>query len=441
VKHFVALLINPFVYDFAAYNFWSKPLGLLYIGSILRKNGFEVYLLDCMEPDEKTRKEDGRSHYLREKVEKPEVLRGIEKPLRRYGISEKELRRKLELLKKPDIVLITSLMTYWYTGSLEVARIVKEVYPESKTVLGGLYPTLCEEHARKRASLFDLILKKGELNELYEYIEGTFSLRLSFKPEERDLDTIPYPALDLYEKIDFVPIMTSVGCVFRCKYCSTPYLSPKINKRQPERVIKEIYHWRSLGVKRFVIYDDCFLYDKKNHAIPILKGIEPLSKAIEIFNPNALNAAFVDPEISELLFRSGFREVRIGLESVNPETQRKTGGKVDIPVFEKAVKYLKEAGFRKENIHVYLLAGLPFQSWEEVKEGIDYVLSMGCTPHIAEYAPCPHTEIFEKYGDLARFPIREEPLFQNNSLFPFASDRFTEAHLQFLKSYLRKRIQ
>ncbi len=29
------LLINPWIYDFAAYSFWSSPLGLLYVGSIL----------------------------------------------------------------------------------------------------------------------------------------------------------------------------------------------------------------------------------------------------------------------------------------------------------------------------------------------------------------------------------------------------------------------
>ena len=30
------LLINPWITDFAAYNFWIKPLGLLYIASLLK---------------------------------------------------------------------------------------------------------------------------------------------------------------------------------------------------------------------------------------------------------------------------------------------------------------------------------------------------------------------------------------------------------------------
>ena len=31
------LLINPPIYDVAAYGFWSAPLGLLYVGAVLRK--------------------------------------------------------------------------------------------------------------------------------------------------------------------------------------------------------------------------------------------------------------------------------------------------------------------------------------------------------------------------------------------------------------------
>jgi hypothetical protein len=30
------LLVNPPVYDFAAYDLWAKPLGLLYLSSLLK---------------------------------------------------------------------------------------------------------------------------------------------------------------------------------------------------------------------------------------------------------------------------------------------------------------------------------------------------------------------------------------------------------------------
>ncbi|HNR65257.1 MAG TPA: radical SAM protein, partial [Atribacterota bacterium] len=43
------LLINPWIYDFTAYDFWSKPLGILYVAAILRKKGFDIDFIDCMD--------------------------------------------------------------------------------------------------------------------------------------------------------------------------------------------------------------------------------------------------------------------------------------------------------------------------------------------------------------------------------------------------------
>ena len=43
------LCINPWIYDFAAYDFWSKPLGLLYIAAYLRQFGLNVEVLDCLD--------------------------------------------------------------------------------------------------------------------------------------------------------------------------------------------------------------------------------------------------------------------------------------------------------------------------------------------------------------------------------------------------------
>ena len=43
------LLINPWICDFAAYDFWAKPIGLLYIGSILKKSGYNISYIDLVD--------------------------------------------------------------------------------------------------------------------------------------------------------------------------------------------------------------------------------------------------------------------------------------------------------------------------------------------------------------------------------------------------------
>ena len=44
------LLVNPYIYDFTAYDLWLRPLGLLYIAAILKKyTDSELYWLDVLD--------------------------------------------------------------------------------------------------------------------------------------------------------------------------------------------------------------------------------------------------------------------------------------------------------------------------------------------------------------------------------------------------------
>jgi len=436
MKPLKALLVNPYIYDFAAYNFWSSPLGLLYMGSILRDNGVEIRLIDAMEANEEKRKEDGRAPFIKEKVSKPASLKLVKKRFRRYGISPDELRKRFLETDRPDLVLVTSIMTYWYPGTQEVVRMARETFPGSKIIVGGIYPTLCDHLAADTLKEADLIVKNNEIGRFYAFVEDIFSVSLTKKPLIDDLDALPLPCYDLYENVNFVPLLTSFGCAFKCTYCATPYMYPGIVRRKPSSVIEEIRYWQERGVNKYVIYDDSFLYNKELFAKPLLKAITQLPEALQIYNPNAINAAFIDEELAELLTAAGFREVRIGLESVNPVLQKETGGKVTVKSFNNALRFLKNAGF-DNNIYAYVLAGLPFQKWEEVKEAIDYVIASGARPYIAEYTPIPHTVLFEQHHRSARYPIMEDAIYQNNALFPFAWDGFTEEKMIFLKKYAK----
>lgn len=431
-----ALLVNPYIYDFAAYNYWSSPLGLLYVGSILRDNGFEIELIDSMEITEKKQKEDGRAPFVKEKVIKPASLREVKKHFRRYGISPEELRKRFMETDTPDLVLITSIMTYWYPGTQEAVIMAREAFPKSKIIVGGIYPTLCDHLAAETLKEADLIVKSNEIERFYAFIEDAFSISLLKKPLMDDLDALPFPCYDLYDKVIFVPLLTSFGCVFKCTYCATPYMHPGIVRKKPSSVIKEIRHWQDRGVNKYVIYDDSFLYKKELFAKPLLKGIVQFPDTLQIYNPNAVNAAFIDEELAELLAGAGFQEVRIGLESANPVLQKETGGKVTLKSFQEALKFLKKAGFEK-NIYAYIMAGLPFQKWEEVKETVDYVAASGARPYLAEYTPIPHTILFEQHYRSARYPIMKDAIYQNNALFPFAWEGFTEEDMMFLKNHTR----
>ena len=188
-----ALLINPYIYDFAAYNFWSSPIGLLYIGSVLKINGFDVTLIDCLDVVDEKRKSDGRAPFLKKRADKPEVIKDIKKHFKRYGISHDEFIKRLCSVEKPDIVLITTIMTYWYVSTKEVLDITREIFPSSKILLGGIYPSLCYEHANASMINSDLVIKNTEIDKFYSFLEDTLNIKLSFKPSMYDFESLPFP--------------------------------------------------------------------------------------------------------------------------------------------------------------------------------------------------------------------------------------------------------
>ena len=441
VKHLKALLINPHIYDFAAYSFWSSPLGLLYVGGVLRQNGLHVTFIDSMKTVDEKRKADGRAPFVKENCPLPLPLpiRTTKKRLKRYGLSPDQLRDRLSLLDPPDLVLITTIMTYWYGGAREAAQTVRAVFPHSKIIMGGIYPSLCRDHALTTMKEADLILGHHEIDRLYRYMEETFSVTLSFKPSMYDLNALPYPAFDLSESLPFVPLLTSYGCAFNCTYCATPYMHPRMVRRDPAHVLEEIRHWHDRGVQRFVMYDDNLLYRSERYAKPLFNAVSRLPFTVDIYNPNAVNAAFLDRHTADILVAAGFRDIRLGLETIDPDTQRSTGGKVNLTIFERALDNLARAGFPMNKVGVYILSGLPFQKWQTVRAAIDYLSSFGVRAEIAEYTPIPHTALFDQHHAAARYPVAQDPFYQNNALFPYAWEGFTEEDLSNLKRYLKQK--
>ena len=121
------LLINPWITDFAAYNFWIKPLGLLSIGSLLRRNGFRISLVDCLDYSIKT-KGYGDGKFLKTKIETPLPLTSVPRNYSQYGIPEEMLLKKLSFPEEPNLICVSSGMTYWYPGVFKVIEITKKLF-------------------------------------------------------------------------------------------------------------------------------------------------------------------------------------------------------------------------------------------------------------------------------------------------------------------------
>jgi radical SAM superfamily enzyme YgiQ (UPF0313 family) len=437
------LLINPWIYDFSAYDFWNKPIGLLYLASLLRLNGANVFYVDCLDPyhpdmqygsqiQPPRRKVSGEGTYARQLIPKPEPLKGIPKNYHRYGITPGVFLKTVASLPVPDLILITSMMTYWYPAVFEMIRLLHQTFPGVPVVLGGNYVTLNAQHASRSGADFCLA-GPAELS-IPSLLKSLYSQDMRFLPDINHLDSYPYPSYDLIRHPDQVPIMTSRGCPYRCSYCASHLLNNRFMRRDPIQVVAEIEHWhRDLGIKHFSFYDDALLVDPDEMAVPFLKEMIRRSLPIQFHCPNGLHLREMTSDLSRLLFRAGFKTLRFGFETSDGLRQSSTGGKVDNNELIDAVVNLKQAGYRNEDIGVYLLCGLPGQSAEEVKESIRFVRSSGARPIIAEYSPIPGTGLWDEAVATSPYPIDVEPLFQNNSLFPCRNDSLTYEMYQTLK--------
>ena len=433
------LLVNPWIQDFAAYDFWAKPMGLLTIAALLRQHGLQVSYLDCLDRfhpgaqqvDPSAR--HGRGPYLKTRIAKPAGLEDVDRHFSRYGILPSWFEQDLKSLKRPDLVLVTSLMTYWYPGVQETIATIKSVFSDTPIVLGGIYARLSEEHAKNNSGADEVFAAPAEPN-IFSLIQRYTGHSVGLKFDPANLDSYPYPALDLQTRINYMPLLTSRGCPFSCAYCASHLLEPRRMLRSSESVVEEIHFWhRDYGVIDFILYDDAFLVDADNHAIPMLENIINVNLPIRFHTPNAIHIRGINGQTSRLMHRAGFHTLRLGLETVEFEHRQKLDKKVSEEEFRSAVGFLIAAGFDKSKMGAYLLAGLPGQSWDSIKQSIQTVKRCGITPVIAYYTPIPGTELWPRAVASSRYDLEADPIFTNNAVMPCRKESFSWEQISLLK--------
>jgi len=405
------LLVNPPVYDFALHDFWLKPFGLLRIAAKLRKQNIPFYFFDFLyKYDSRLLKiwtpkvdEYGRGKFYSIEVEKPEMLSFVPRKFRRFGLP-------LEYLKEDvsgehfDFVFITTGMTYWYIGVKEIIDFARKKWPRTQIVVGGVAATLMPDFYKTLGA--DIVVIRDDFTSLKK-------LGLELNIEIND-----FPDYSVYERVDYVVIRLVEGCPYRCSYCASYLLKPKIRftdvKLMADYIEGLYYHRR---VKDFVFYDDALLVNAQKYLRQLgdLLDVKRLTGKIRFHSPNALHVRYIDEKVAGLLKEMGFETIYLGVETINPERLKETGGKLTLEEFEKAVINLKKAGFKNDQITAYLLMGLPNQPPEEVISGLEILKKLKIRVMLSEYSPIPGTPLGERA--IKEYKI-EDPVLTNCSVFP-----------------------
>jgi hypothetical protein len=426
------LCINPWIYDFAAYNLWAEPLGLLTVAAVLRQAGHDLALIDCLDrhhPDapapQSSRDAYGCGRFAKVEVRKPPVLAHVPRRWGRYGLPLHVFEKELEAQPRPNAILVTSMMTYWYPGPFEAIRRVKAHWPEVPVALGGVYATLCTDHARAYSGADAVLPGPGETRVL-EWLSEVLPVGQAKMTEAWPGGIIP--AHDLRRPQGYVAVQTARGCPFHCPYCASHRLSPGgFARRAPDRVVHEIA-WcvESLGVQDVAFYDDALLVDAEQHIHLVLDGVIERGLRARFHTPNGLHARLIDRRLAQKMRQAGLVTIRLGLESADPERQVRDGGKVDERSFAGAVEALLEAGFSLHDMAAYVLIGRPGQRVSETLATVRFAHGLRIPVQPAQFSPIPGTVEWGAAVAAGDISTDADPLLHNNSIYPCADAKAWE---------------
>jgi len=392
--------INPFFDDYYCFHDYKyQPIGILSVLATLRAAGYEVAFLDSQTN-------------RRQQTRKPKELENTEGGYYRYGLGDKAFQLQLMKYANPQVILMTSSMTFRWHSIRDAIALTKEVFPNVPVVLGGIYATLAYEHALQHSGADFVVQGPGEAKALSLINELTGNKRQM--PE-----TLPFWAFDLLPpyKRNFAMLLTSYGCTRNCAHCASRLLYGGYKRRDVDEVIAEIddrYHRH--GVREFHFYDDDLLEDSPNHfEVWAKESIKRFPKA-RFHVPNALLIDQLTLRNAELMKELKVKPIVLGVDAVH-DAELLGRWWISYRAIKDTVSLLEQAGFKRYDIKIYIHVSHPTQTLRSLLETIRFLLELGVRPALNRYTPIPGTKLFDRENQ------SDDLSLLNNKIYPGAVSR------------------
>jgi len=356
----------------------EPPLGISYIGAMLKKSGYEVFLKDY-------EVEDFREEKLLNFIEKNEI----------------------------DIVGI-SFRTASYLSAKIFVKSLKKAKREVLIIAGGHHST-----AFPKKTILDLpcdLVVKGEgeytIIELVKAIEKkdplskikglTYMEKGEIVDNENsepivDLDKLPFPLRipSSHNHYTVETIITSRGCPFSCIYCDKGISTRQVKFRSSENVYNEIVEIiKEFPGKRIYFVDDHFFL-AKNHLYGLFDMIEKNNLHLKWICQ--ARADGVNLEMLKRAKRVGCELIMYGIESGDPDELIYMKKQSSVEAARKALLATKEAGIRAR---ANFMLGFPISTHKTVRNTIRFAKSVPLeVVRFFSVAPLPNTELWDRvYG-------------------------------------------
>jgi radical SAM superfamily enzyme YgiQ (UPF0313 family) len=148
----------------------------------------------------------------------------------------------------------------------------------------------------------------------------------------------------LYRMYFFWPVYFSRGCPHPCEYCAVQtYYSRSFRTRAVDDVIADVRELRTLGARRLLFLDDNPIA-RPEEAKELFRRLIPLD--VQWVSQATINVAR-DPELLDLVARSGARVLSIGFESLSEESLASVAKSFNRPSrFKEDIEKLRARGIQ-----------------------------------------------------------------------------------------------
>ncbi len=187
----------------------------------------------------------------------------------------------------------------------------------------------------------------------------------------RDLDAISSPYLaGILNAGDQEQLLleTIRGCVFRCKFCYYPKAYDGLYYVSSRKIAANLEHARENGAREVYLLDPTLNQRRDFLEFLTLLGAGNPDRRLEYYAE--LRAEGIKPEHARAMRSANFREVEIGLQSIDAATQERMDRRNHLPAFERGVRALQDEGI---HVKVDLIVGLPGDSVDSVRRGMHYL--------------------------------------------------------------------
>jgi radical SAM superfamily enzyme YgiQ (UPF0313 family) len=359
------LLTNPINRSYVV----MPSLGLGYLAAVLREEGHEVSILDCIK--ERMSYEDFAVYILREQFD----------------------------------VIGFQVFSYDLTTVKKHLSLVRRHSPGTVTIAGGPHPS---GDPRGTMSLLDdldfafrgeaeiglpmLLQRLSRREDDYATIPGLVWRdmgTISMNPQAvvQDLDSLPMPAWDLLQPETYpeaphgaftrefptAPIITTRGCPSRCTFCAGHKINGRqIRWRSVENVVMELRYLAGRGIREFHIEDENFTASRE-FVMQLCDRLVSERLGLSWSLPSGIRLDKIDREMIAAMAKAGCYSLAVGIEFGTDRMLRLTRKGISVDMIREQVKLFKGSGIK---VTGFFMFGIPGEKLEEMEQTVRLALEL-----------------------------------------------------------------